>query len=161
MVDLLRNLGECFPLVFDQNRARRQRKHFPYPPPLHPHDVVHKVSLRTRFRPLDNDTQRKILRKRPKNNKKAWIKMSEAILNILRHCWENFICSSGSEQDWWRGSQPARCTFNLQPDLLGSFPADVQNSNSALQSGWGGVWWEIECGLRATFISSVGGGGKG
>ena len=30
-----------------------------------------------------------------------------------------------SQQDWWKGSQPARCTYNLQLDLLGSFPADV------------------------------------
>ena len=30
-----------------------------------------------------------------------------------------------SQQDWWKSSQPARCTYNLEPDLLGSFPADV------------------------------------
>ena len=120
MVDLLRNLGECFPLVFDQNRARRQRKHFPDSP--HPHDVVHKVSLPTRFRPQDNDTQRKILRKRPKSNKKAWIKMSEAILNILRHCWENFICSSLRARLMKR--LPAS-KVHLQPStwLTGKFPS--------------------------------------
>ena len=39
-------------------------------------------------------TQREILRKRPKNNNKAWIKLSEAILSILGDCWEKFICSS-------------------------------------------------------------------
>ena len=37
--------------------------------------------------------------------------------------------------------QGAPSTFNLQPDLLGSFPPEVQNSNSALQWGGGeGVW---------------------
>ena len=39
-------------------------------------------------------TQQKILRKRLKNNKKARIKISEAILSILGDCWEKFICSS-------------------------------------------------------------------
>ena len=39
-------------------------------------------------------TQRKLLRKRPKNNNKAWIKISKAILSILGDCWEIFICSS-------------------------------------------------------------------
>ena len=39
-------------------------------------------------------TQREILRKRPKNNNKAWIKLFEAILSILGDCWEKFICSS-------------------------------------------------------------------
>ena len=39
-------------------------------------------------------TQREILRKRPKNNNKAWIKLSEAILSVLGDCWEKFISSS-------------------------------------------------------------------
>ena len=39
-------------------------------------------------------TQREILRKRPENNNKAWIKLSEAILSILGDCWEKIICSS-------------------------------------------------------------------
>ena len=39
-------------------------------------------------------TQRKLLRKRPKNNNKAWIKISKAILSILGDWWETFICSS-------------------------------------------------------------------
>ena len=59
-------------------------------------------------------TERKILRKRPKNNnnKKAWIKMSEAILNILGDCREKFICSSLPARltEGWRGSQPAPVT---------------------------------------------------
>ena len=40
-------------------------------------------------------TQRKILRKRPKNNKKAWIKLSEAILRILGDFWEKLNVSHG------------------------------------------------------------------
>ena len=39
-------------------------------------------------------TQREILRKRPKNNNKAWIKISETILSILGDCWKKIICSS-------------------------------------------------------------------
>ena len=40
------------------------------------------------------DTQREVLRKRPKNNNRAQIKLSEAIFSILGDCWEKFICSS-------------------------------------------------------------------
>ena len=39
-------------------------------------------------------TQQEILRKRPKNNNKAWIKLCQAILNILGDCWGKCICSS-------------------------------------------------------------------
>ena len=44
----------------------------------------------SRFAPrtTDRGTQREILRKRPKNSNKAWIKLSEAILSILGDCWE-------------------------------------------------------------------------
>ena len=28
-------------------------------------------------------------------------------------------------KDWWKSSQQARCTYNLQPDSLEGFPADV------------------------------------
>ena len=34
------------------------------------------------------------LRKRPENNNKAWLMLSEAILSILGDCWENLIGSS-------------------------------------------------------------------
>ena len=130
------------------------------PPPPHPHDVVHKVSLPTLFRPQDNDTQRKILRKRPKSNKKAWIKMSEAILNILRHCWENFICSSLRARLMKR--LPAS-KVHLQPStwLTGKFPSRRSKFKFSSSLGVGRGLMGIECGLRATFISSVGGGGKG
>ena len=46
------------------------------------------------LRQISRGTQQKILRKRLKNNKKARIKTSEAILSILGDCWEKFICSS-------------------------------------------------------------------
>ena len=39
-------------------------------------------------------TQREILRERPKNIDKVWIKLSEAIFSILGDCWEKCICSS-------------------------------------------------------------------
>ena len=57
-------------------------------------------------------TQRQILRKRPKNNNKAWIKLSEAILSILGDCWETFICSP----------LPARLMEEIAPT---SFPTDI------------------------------------
>ena len=41
--------------------------------------------------------------------------------------------------------QGAPSTFNLQPDLLGSFPPEVQNSNSALQ--WGGKGFDRKLGV--------------
>ena len=53
----------------------------------------------------DRGTQRESLRKRPENNNKACLMLSEAILSILGDCWENLICST----------LPAR--------LMGEFPA--------------------------------------
>ena len=60
--------------------------------------------------------------------------MSEAILSILGDCWEKFICSS----------LPARLMKrfptskgHLQPDLLGSFPADVGHRAKFSPSGGG------------------------
>ena len=44
--------------------------------------------------PLFRGTQREILRKRPKNNNKAWMKFSDSILSILGDCWKKIICSS-------------------------------------------------------------------
>ena len=110
------------PTSFRPKQGSSSEKTFSRSPPPHPHDVVHKVSLPTRFRPQDNDTKRKILRKRPKNNKKAWMKMSEAILNILRHCWENFICSSLRARLMKRLSASK---VHLQPStwLTGKFPS--------------------------------------
>ena len=39
-------------------------------------------------------TQREILRKRPKDNNKAWLKFFETILSILGDCGKKIICSS-------------------------------------------------------------------
>ena len=44
------------------------------------------------------------MRKIPKNNNNARIKLAEAILSILGDCWENFVCSSKNvpeEQIHW------------------------------------------------------------
>ena len=64
-----------------------------------------------------------------------------------------------SQQDWWKSSQPARRTYNLQPDLLGSFLADVCPD----------ITGQFGCGHRAKFrplvfvvvCVCVGGGGGG
>ena len=55
-----------------------------------------------------------------------------------------------SQQDRWKSSQPARCTYNLEPDLLGSFPADVCPD----------ITGQFGCGHRAKFTPSVRGGGE-
>ena len=45
-------------------------------------DLV-QLSTENNFKKIFRGTQREILRKRPKNNNKAWLKISEAILSIL------------------------------------------------------------------------------
>ena len=47
-------------------------------------------------------------------------------------------------KDWWSSSQPARCTYNLQPDEPGSFPADVCPDNTS----------QFGCGPKAKFTHS-------
>ena len=59
------------------------------------------------------------------------------------------LCVPHSQQDWWKSSKPARCTYNMQPDLLGSFPAEVSPATSD-RFGWG---------HRTKFRPSVGGRG--
>ena len=59
------------------------------------------------------------------------------------------LCVPHSQQDWWKSSKPARCTYNMQPNLLGSFPADVSPATSG-RFGWG---------HRTKFRPSVGGRG--
>ena len=46
------------------------------------------------------------------------------------------LCVPHSQQDWWKSSKPARCTYNMQPDLLGSFLAEVSPATSG-RFGWG------------------------
>ena len=46
------------------------------------------------------------------------------------------VCVPLSQQDWWNSSKPASCTYNMQLDLLGSFPADVSPGTSC-RFGWG------------------------
>ena len=66
-------------------------------------------------------TQREILRKRPKNNNKVGIKLSEAILSILKDCWEKtyLFLMSPSKTDGRVPSQQGAPTTPVQPDLLG------------------------------------------
>ena len=59
------------------------------------------------------------------------------------------LCVLHSQQDWWKSSKPVRCTYNLQPNVLGSFPADVSPATSG-RLGWG---------HRTKFRPSVGGRG--
>ena len=59
------------------------------------------------------------------------------------------LCVPHSQQDWWKSSKPARCTYNMQPDLLGSFPAEVSPATSD-RFGWD---------HRTKFRPSVGGKG--
>ena len=52
--------------------------------------------------------------------------MTQSFLKwFLKVFWEN------AGKDWWASSQPTRCTYNLQPDELGSFPADVCPDNTS------------------------------
>ena len=96
-------------------------------------------------------TQREILRKIPKKNKKARIKLSEAILRILGDCWEKFICSS----------LPARLMeefpvskVHLQPAtwLTGKFTSRRMSKYYCLVWVWG---------RRVKFSPSLRGGGGG
>ena len=56
-----------------------------------------------------------------------------------------------SQQDRWKSSKPARCTYNLETDLLRSFPADVSPGTS-------GHFWSDH---RTKFRPSVGERGEG
>ena len=87
--------------------------------------------------------------------------MSEAILNILGDCWEKFICSS----------LPARLMKRFpaskghpQPDLLGSFPADVGHRAKFSPSGGGrgliGNWVWPKGYIHPFRGDGVGGGGE-
>ena len=77
-------------------------------------------------------------------------KTFEAILSILGDGWEKWSVPH-SQQDLWKSFQPARGTYNLQPDLRESFSADVCTDING----------QFGCGHRAIFRSSVGKGGGG
>ena len=72
-------------------------------------------------------------------------KAFEAVLSILGDGWEKRSVPH-SQQDLWKSFQPARCTYNLQPDLRESFSADVCTDING-QFGYG---------HRAIFRRSVG-----
>ena len=77
-------------------------------------------------------------------NNKVGIKLSEAILSILGIAGKN-ISVSHSQQDCWKSSQPARCIYNLQPDSLEGFPADVRAN----------ITGQFGCGCRVYFAISI------
>ena len=76
-------------------------------------------------------------------------KAVEAILRILGDGWEKWSVPH-SQQDLWKSFQPARCTYNLQPDLRESFSADVCTDING----------QFGCGRRAILRRSVGEGGN-
>ena len=79
--------------------------------------------------------------------------MNKDVWSYFKHFWEiagKNLSVPHSQQDWWRGSQPARCTFNLQPDLLGSFLADEGHRAKFIPSRGGGrgligIWVWLKC----------------
>ena len=93
-------------------------------------------------------TQREILRKRPNNNNKAWIKVSEAILSILGDCWEKFICSS----------LPARLMEEFRPSKMQLQPATWLNGK--FPSRRMSITGQFGCGHRPKFAPLVDGVGE-
>ena len=98
-------------------------------------------------------TRWEILKKRPKNNSKAWIKLSEAKLSILGDCWEKFI-SSSLPASLTKEFPASMVHLHVHPEtwLTGKFPrrrmsrryrllvtgCGVIKKNSDLQDVWGG-----------------------
>ena len=87
------------------------------------------------------------------------VKLSEAILSIFGDCWEKCIRSSPPERlmEEFPTSKVQPTTYNLQPDLLGSFAEDVY-----VQTLNYGPLWVWPKGKIQTFSwGVVGGGGLG
>ena len=96
---------------------------------------------------VSRSTQRELLRKKPKNNNKVWLKLSEAILSILRDYWRKILFLFSLPARLIEvSSKQARWTYTLRPDLLEIFPADITD--------------QFGCGQRAEFTLSVGGKGE-
>ena len=91
-------------------------------------------------------TQREILRKIPKNNNKAGIKLSEAISSIWEIAGKN-LSVPHSQQDWWKSSQPSRSHTTCNLTYWEVSPADIIG--------------QFGCDHRANFSPSVGGVGEG
>ena len=95
---------------------------------------------------------------RPRDNGKFWEKDLKTttkhewrFLNPFKAFWEiagENLSVPHSQQDWWKSSQPGRCIYNLQPDLLGRFTADVCPD----------ITDQFGCGHREKFGPSVGRG---
>ena len=106
-------------------------------------------------RRISRGTQGEILRKRPKNNNKAWIRLSEAILSILGDCWEKFICSSYSRSKT-DGRVPNQKVAPTTCNLTNVRRGRRAKLRPSVEGGGGGVekWvWP-----KAKFTPSVGGG---
>ena len=101
-------------------------------------------------------TRWEILKKRPKNNNKAWIKLSEANLSILGDCWEKFV-SSSLPASLTKEFPASMVLLHLHPEtwLTGKFP------RRRMSRRYWPVWvW----GHKEKFRPSVclgGGGGRG
>ena len=86
-------------------------------------------------------------------NGKFWEKHLKSIYAFWEIAGKNSFVSL-SQQDWWESSQPAKSTYNLQPDLLGSFPAASRRMSRHYCPVR--VWAN-----RVKFSNSVRGGGGG
>ena len=86
------------------------------------------------------------------NTLKQQQSMNKAFWNHFKHFgWlfgEN-LSVPHSHQDRWKSCQQSKCTYNPQPDLLGSFPADVCPD----------IKGQFGCSHKGKFRPSVGGGG--
>ena len=91
-----------------------------------------------------------ISRRRPKNNNKPCIELSESIFSILGDCWEEFICFSLPAR-LMEEFQASKVYLQLITWLTGKFPADVSP----------GTFSHFGCGQRTKFRPSVGEGGGG
>ena len=91
-----------------------------------------------------------ISRRRPKNNNKLCIELSESIFSILGDCWEEFICFSLPAR-LMEEFQASKVYLQLITWLTGKFPADVSP----------GTFSHFGCGQRTKFRPSVGERGGG
>ena len=82
------------------------------------------------------------------------VKLSEAILSIFGDCWEKMYPFLTPRKTDGRVPNQQGTTYNLQPDLLGSFAEDVY-----VQTLNYGPLWVLPKGKIQTFSWGVGGGG--
>ena len=114
--------------------------------------LVQETDKYLRCQPLHKNTQREILRRRPKNDNKARIKLSEAILSTLGDCWEKiYLLLTPSKTDGRVSSQQgAPTTYNLTywevyqqtyvKTLLASLGVVIGQNSDFQQGGLEGKW---------------------